>query len=115
MGWLAIDGLHVRPDVGNCLGPLLKRWLEASYGQLELDAHLRLHYGDVVEMDRGWDATPNSKTRSAESTTGRFVSVWGLIGEITNACMSLRRIGPPTERLWAVDPTGVLIIRPSQL
>ena len=39
----------------------------------------------------------------------------GLIGEMTKACKLLRRIGPPADRLWAVEPTGVLTIRPSQL
>ena len=39
----------------------------------------------------------------------------GLIGEITNACRLLRRMGPPADRLWAVEPTGVLTITPSQL
>ena len=30
---------------------------------------------------------------------------------MTNADMSLRKIGPPADSPWAVDPTGVLTIR----
>ena len=59
--------------------------------------------------------TCSSYSRSAVSTTERMVSVCGLIGEITNACKSFRTIGPPAERLCAVEPTGVLMIKPSQL
>ena len=32
----------------------------------------------------------------------------GQIGEMTKASSVFRRIGPPAERLWAVEPTGVL-------
>jgi hypothetical protein len=36
-------------------------------------------------------------------------------GETTNVCKLFSMIGPPAARLWAVDPTGVLTIKPSQL
>ena len=60
-------------------------------------------------------STTISYTQSAESTTGRIVSVCGFSGTTTNACRFFRKIGPPAERQWAVDPTGVLMIKPSQL
>ena len=56
-----------------------------------------------------------SNIRSAESTIGRTVNVCGQIGVIAKHCNSWRRIGPPAERLCAVEPTGVLMIKPSQL
>ena len=59
--------------------------------------------------------TTISYTQSAESITGRTVSVWGLSGTTTNACRCFRMIGPPAERQCAVEPTGVPTIKPSQL
>ena len=43
--------------------------------------------------------TTSSYTRSAESTTGRLVSVCGLIGEITNACKSLSQDRSPRRQV----------------
>ena len=49
----------------------------------------------------------------ALSTSGRWVSVWAQSGVTTNMWALGGRIGPPAERLCAVDPTGVAMIRPS--
>ena len=85
----------------------------------EADGHTTEIISSIDGLDRslaGEGAVAVGSTGTpAESTTGRLVRVWGLIGEITNACKSFRKIGPPADRLCAVDPTGVLMIRPSQL
>ena len=49
----------------------------------------------------------------AESTTGRLVKAWGQIGVTTNAGSSWPNMGPPADKLCAVEPTGVLTMRPS--
>ena len=45
--------------------------------------------------------------------TERFPNVCGQIGVITNALTRGPIIGPPAERLYAVDPVGVETINPS--
>ncbi len=44
---------------------------------------------------------------------GRFDSVKGQIGVITTAFIDGKIIGPPAERLYAVEPVGVETIKPS--
>ena len=46
-------------------------------------------------------------------TRGRLVRVWGQMGEITNTSSVGSMIGPPAASEYAVDPVGVLIMRPS--
>ncbi len=46
-------------------------------------------------------------------TTGRFVSVCGAIGVSSIASTAGCTIGPPAARLYAVDPVGLAMIKPS--
>ncbi len=84
-----------------------------AVARLQPSEHLTIdHHGGRVVRAQG---PPFRRARSDESTTGRTVNVCGLMAEITNACKSLRTIGPPADKLCAVEPTGVLTIKPSQL
>ena len=47
------------------------------------------------------------------TTTGRFVSVCGAIGVIVRPSTRGCTIGPPAERLYAVVPVGLAMMRPS--
>ena len=53
----------------------------------------------TTDVDSFGSRNTNSNTRSATSTTGRTVSVCGLMGEITNACRFFLKIGPPALNL----------------
>jgi hypothetical protein len=50
---------------------------------------------------------------SALITIGRKLREWGQSGVITIADKFADKIGPPAERLYAVEPVGVEIIIPS--
>ena len=52
-------------------------------------------------------------TASGRSTTGRFDSVCGEIGDTSSTSTVGSTIGPPAESEYAVDPVGVATIRPS--
>src|SRR3989339_1942444 len=54
-----------------------------------------------------------STVLSALITIGRNDSECGHIGVITKTSIKVESIGPPAERLYAVEPVGVEIIRPS--
>src|SRR5437867_6665502 len=51
----------------------------------------------------------------AGSTIGRLVSVWEQIGVRTTASIVGKRMGPPAESEYAVEPVGVAMMRPSAL
>ena len=52
---------------------------------------------------------------SAGMTTGRLVSVCGAIGLSTSALTAGCTMGPPADRLYAVDPVGLAMMSPSAL
>src|SRR6185503_4886701 len=55
----------------------------------------------------------NSISASSGTTIGRFESVKGQIGVITIAFIEGKITGPPADKLYAVEPVGVEMIRPS--
>ena len=46
---------------------------------------------------------------------GRLLSVCGAMGVMISASMAGCTIGPPADRLYAVDPVGIAMIKPSAL
>ena len=58
-------------------------------------------------------ATAMRTTAFGRSTTGRFDSVCGEIGESTMTRTDGSTIGPPAESEYAVEPVGVATMRPS--
>ena len=54
-----------------------------------------------------------STTLAASITIGRKLSECGQIGVMTIASIEPSRIGPPADRLYAVEPVGVETISPS--
>ena len=47
------------------------------------------------------------------ATSGRMVNAWGAIGDMAHTGAEGCIIGPPADRLYAIEPVGVDIIRPS--
>jgi len=60
----------------------------------------------------GW--TRSASTERGEATSGRANSACALIGTRSRASTSGQTIGPPAEKLYAVEPVGVAKMTPSQ-
>ncbi len=53
-----------------------------------------------------WASTSTASTESGATTIGRANSAWALIGTISSASTRGHTIGPPAEKLYAVEPVG---------